>query len=289
VTREVRSFLPNLVLVAAVLGVSTSGLFIRLAESPSLVIATYRMVFVTALLILPLMLAGREDLARAKARDVAQLVASGLFLAAHFGLWTASLQFTSVASSVVLVSTHPAFVALAEASWLGRVVPGLGILGIVLTMLGSVVIAIDELSRGGANALGCVLALGGAVSMVGYLIIGRTLRAHLGLMSYTTVVYGVCAVALGAASVISGASLVPPVKDIPLFLALAVVPTICGHTLFNWTLRHLPASIVSTAFLGEPVGASLLAWAFLAEVPAPATVLGGSIILIGLFLTLRSA
>jgi len=86
VTPEVKSFLPNLVLVAAVLGVSTSGLFIRLAESPSLVIATYRMVFVTALLILPLMLTGREDLARAKARDVAQLVASGLFLAAHFGL-----------------------------------------------------------------------------------------------------------------------------------------------------------------------------------------------------------
>ena len=65
-------------------------------------------------------------------------------------------------------------------------------------------------------------------------------------------VYGVCAAALGAASVISGASLVPPTKDIPLFLALAAVPTICGHTLFNWTLRHLPASVVSTAFLGEP-------------------------------------
>ena len=82
--------------------------------------------------------------------------------------------------------------------------------------------------------------------------------------------------------------MVAPVHDLPIFLALALLPTICGHTVFNWTLRHLPASMVSTAFLGEPVGASLLAWVFLAEVPPPATVLGGAVILVGLFLTVKS-
>jgi drug/metabolite transporter (DMT)-like permease len=90
-------------------------------------------------------------------------------------------------------------------------------------------------------------------------------------------------------SVLAGASLAAPVRDIPIFLALALLPTICGHTVFNWTLRHLPASVVATAFLGEPVGASILAWLFLGELPSLATVVGGSVILTGLFLTLRNA
>jgi drug/metabolite transporter (DMT)-like permease len=289
VTQALSRYLPNLGLVVAVLGVSTSGLFIRLAESPSLVIATYRMVLVTAML-LPVLLATRRfDLAPVGGRKLARLALAGVFLAAHFGLWTTSLAYTSVASSVVLVSTHPVLVALAEAAWLGRALPASGAIGIGLTVLGGVVIGFNELALGGTSLLGCVLALGGAVSMVGYLLIGRDLRAHMDLLSYVTAVYAVCGLVLLCASLLAEGSLAAPLSDIPIFLALAILPTICGHTVFNWTLRHLPASVVATAFLGEPVGASVLAWLILGEAPGLATIVGGSVILAGLFLTMRSA
>ena len=283
-------YLPNLALVIAVLGVSTSGLLIRLAESPSLVIATYRMALVTAVLLPVLVLTRRRShiLAIGPA-ELGQLGLAGLFLAAHFGLWTVSLAYTTVASSVVLVSTHPVFVALAEAVWMGRVISRLGVLGIGLTLLGGLAIGFNELSQGGASGLGCALALGGALSMVGYLILGRNLRARMGLLSYATAVYGVCGITLLVATLLTGTSLAAPNSDILIFLALALLPTICGHTVFNWALRHLPASVVATAFLGEPVGASILAWLFLAEAPGIATALGGGLILIGLFLTMRSA
>lgn len=281
-------WLPNIALVGAVLGVSTSGLFIRLAESPPLAIAAYRMVFVTAILVLILALRGERTFARIQRPDVARLACAGLFLSAHFGLWTTSLSYTSVASAVVLVSTHPAFVAVAEVAWLGRTIPPVGALGIGLTMLGGLVIASGEITSGQTNLFGCALAVGGALSMVGYLLIGRTLRARLDSISYSTAVFGISGLTLLLAAWLSGASLLAPARDVPLFLALALFPTIGGHTMFNWALRHLPASVVSTSFLGEPIGASLLAWLFLGEIPATMTLLGGSVIIVGLFLTMRS-
>jgi drug/metabolite transporter (DMT)-like permease len=289
VTQAPPRYLPNLALVVAVLGVSSSGLFIRLAESPSLIIATYRMLFVTAMLLPILLVTGRADFVSIGRQGFVRLALAGVFLAAHFGLWTVSLEYTSVASSVVLVSTHPVFVALVEATWLGRTIHAAGTIGIALTVVGGLVIGFNELTIGGTSLIGCLLALGGAVSMVGYLLIGRDLRAHMGLLGYATSVYTVCGIVLLVASLLSGTSLAAPVGDIPIFLALAILPTICGHTVFNWTLRYLPASAVATAFLGEPVGASVLAWLFLGELPGPATVLGGIVILIGLYLTLRSA
>jgi drug/metabolite transporter (DMT)-like permease len=289
VTHAPPRYLPNLALVVAVLGVSSSGLFIRLAESPSLIIATYRMLLVTGMLLPVLLLTGRSDFASIGRRELVRLALAGIFLAAHFGLWTTSLEYTSVASSVVLVSTHPVFVALVEAVWLSRAIPTMAAVGIALTVVGGLAIGFNELLQGGTSLLGCVLALGGALSMVGYLLIGRDLRAHMDLLGYVTSVYGVCGAVLLITSVVAGTSLAVPVRDIPIFLALALLPTICGHTVFNWTLRHLPASVVATAFLGEPIGASVLAWLFLGEVPSISTVAGGSVILVGLFLTLRSA
>jgi drug/metabolite transporter (DMT)-like permease len=155
-------------------------------------------------------------------------------------------------------------------------------------MLGGLVIASGEITSGQTNLFGCALAVGGALSMVGYLLIGRTLRARLDSISYSTAVFGISGLTLLLAAWLSGASLLAPARDVPLFLALALFPTIGGHTMFNWALRHLPASVVSTSFLGEPIGASLLAWLFLGEIPATMTLLGGSVIIVGLFLTMRS-
>lgn len=281
---------PYLGLVAATLAISCSAILIRFAQSPPLVIASYRMLFAVALLA-PVLLATRWSRpARLDRADVGALVASGLCLAAHFGLWTASLGFTSVASSVVFVSTHPLFVAAAEVLILHRGVPRIGWVGIWLTVLGGLIIGYGDLQLAGPALTGDLLAIAGAIALVGYLLIGRRLRQRLDFLSYSTSVYVVCALGLALASIAFGGNLTEVYSnDWRLFLALAAVSTVGGHTVFNWTLRHLPASVVATSFVGEPVGASTLAWLALGEAPSAFALSGGLVILLGIYLTARYA
>lgn len=277
-------------LAFAILAVSCSAILIRWATAPPLVVAADRMLAAITLL-MPLWLwRGRKDLHRLGRRELLAAAASGLFLALHFGAWTVSLFHTSVASSVVFVSTHPVFVALAE-WWLFRQRPSaLGWLGIVLTVLGSLVIGWGDLQLGPDSLLGDGLALLGAMAMVGYLLIGRWLRRGLGALSYSLLVYTPCWLALSLASLATGA---PPwqfsARDLAVFVGLAALSTLGGHTVFNWALRHVPAAVVAVAFVGEPLVAALLAWPLLGEQPPRATVVGGAVILVGIYLASRGS
>lgn len=277
-------------LPVAIVAISFSAIFIRLAESPPLVIAANRML-VAILLLWPAALVGfRTEIARLGRRDLLLAVGSGLFLAAHFALWTVSLDYTSVASSVVFVSTHPILVALLGAAWLGEPAGLRRWLGILLTIIGSVVIGWNDLRVGGGALLGDLLATGGAAALTGYLLIGRRLRARLSFLTYSVVVYTGCWVALAGAAVLAGTSpFAFPLGDLWWFVALALVSTLGGHTVLNWALRHLPAAAVAVTFVGEPVGASALAWLLLGEAVAPLTAIGGALILLGIYLAARES
>lgn len=276
-------------LATAVIAVSFSAIFITLADAPALAIAAHRMLFAVLLLAPPTLLTRWSELRAMSRSDLAALVASGCFLAAHFGLWTLSLDYTSVASSVIFVSTHPIFVALAEALLLGQRIGGLARLGIVLTVAGSLVIGIEDLRLDPEALFGDALALGGALTFVGYLLIGRRLRQRLSLLSYSLSVYSFCWFVLALTTMAVGVPLGPlSMRDLSLFFALAAVSTIGGHTVFNWTLRHLPASVVAAALVGEAVGAAALAWLILGQIPAGLTVIGGGIILLGIYLAARN-
>ena len=277
-------------LAFAVVSVSFSAIFIRLAESPSLTIATNRMLASLLLLALPTALLGGREIAALGRRDVAALVLSGLFLALHFGLWTISLAYTSVASSVVFVTTHPVLVALLEWLWLRQPPSGRTWLGIGLTLVGSVVIGAHDLRLGGGALWGDLLALAGAAAIVGYLLIGRRLRQRLGFLSYSTPVYAACWLALLAWTTAVGEDVRAfPLMDAVWFVALALFATIGGHTVFNWARRHVPASVVAVTLVGEPVVAAILAWLILGEALAPLTGLGGALILAGIYLTVQGA
>jgi drug/metabolite transporter (DMT)-like permease len=180
------------------------------------------------------------------------------------------------------------FVALAEWAWLGQRPSRTAWLGILLTMLGSVVIGWSDLELGGAALYGDLLAIGGAVALVGYLIIGRGLRQNLGFLPYSLLVFTPCWLGLLLAGILSGAS---PLQfgpgDPALFLALALVSTLGGHAVFNWALRHVSASVVAVTFVAEPVVSALLAWLILQQQPSLATVVGGGIILAGIFLVAK--
>jgi len=296
---------PLFALFVGILIVSTSSIFIRYAqkEAASIVIAAWRL-SLASLILLPVVLAGyRKELMGLRRGQVLLALLAGGFLALHFATWITSLEYTSVASSVVLVSTSPLWVALLSPLVLRERPSRLVILGMVVALIGGTLVgfseacsvtprglicpAASELFQGGAS-LGNLLALAGAITAAGYLLVGRWLRPTISLMVYIFTVYGVAAVILLILAVFSGKPLAgfPPVTYLYL-LILAAGPQLLGHTSFNYGLRYLSASFVSIALLGEPIGSTILALIVLGEIPGPLEVIGGVIILVGIYLASR--
>ncbi|MBN1259650.1 MAG: DMT family transporter [Anaerolineae bacterium] len=279
-----RPWPPQLVLVLGVLAVSTSSTLIRLAQvgTTSLAVAAWRLMLASLALAPFALTVGWAELRSLNRREWGLALASGVLLAIHFGAWIQSLAMTSVAASVVLVNTSPLFVAVIAYVLLREALSRRIAAGIVLAIAGSIVIGVGD--AGGAHQLaGDLLALLGAVSVAGYLLIGRALRARLSLLGYIFPVYGAAAVLLLVAALVTGAPLAgfPPATWLWLAL-LALVPQIIGHSSLNWALRHLPVIYVSLSTLAEPIGSTLLAWQLLGETPAAASVAGGALILAGL-------
>lgn len=276
-----------LTLAMAVLCISFAAPFIRLAEAPSLAIAFLRLAFST-LFLAPLALTReRKTTAAFYSKEWHLLLLSGFFLALHFASWISSLAYTSISSSVVIVATQPIFAALLGFFFLKEKMPWLSVLGLVFAILGSAVIGYGDLSGGAKPLLGDLLSLLGAVFVACYLLIGRTLRKSLPVLVYIFPVYLFAALFLGLFCLLTRTPLGPfPAKSYLWIILLALIPQTLGHSLYNWALRHVKAYVVGVAVLGEPIGASILAVILFKEIPGPASFLGASLILVGVFLAL---
>ena len=275
---------PNLVMLVSVSAVSTASILIRLTAAPPMAIATWRLVLSTLMLLPFFAWSGGFDKVRAMGgRDLLALAGVGVALAVHFASWITSLSYTSVASSVIFVHVDPIFVALVSHFLLGERVSRRVALGIGVAFVGAAVIAFGDLGVGEENLVGDALSIIGAVALGVYLMAGRRLRQRLDLTTYVTPVYAVSAAVLALGSVAVGAPLVGYDTGVMLmFAAIALVPMIFGHTLYNWVLRWVSAPVVSISLLGEPVGASILAFIVLGESPGPLTLVGGAVTLVGI-------
>lgn len=277
----------HLILLTAVGMVSFSSIFIRLSQAPPEILAAYR-VALSFLILTPWVYRrrtlNRESLGGMSREDLLRSGAAGFFLALHFLLWIASLSYTTVASSVLLVTLHPLMV-LPLAHLSGERIGKAQVAGAALALIGMVI------TTGGfqtGSARGDLLALAGAVMMGLYLLTGRQVRSRVSNLLYIWTVYGVAAVFLIVWILVLGRPLFAyPAVEFALFLGLAVIPTIGGHGLFNWALASMGAARVSVSILGEPVGASILAWLILAEAPTASEMVGGGAILLGLVLALN--
>jgi drug/metabolite transporter (DMT)-like permease len=292
-----RPTLPYVVLAAGVAIVSTASILIRLAQAEgmgSLGIAAMRL-GLAALILLPVAWSGlRAELPRLSAVDLRFTLLSGACLALHFWSWITSLAYTSVASSTVLVTTNPIWVGLASLLLLRERPSAAAVAGIVLSLAGTALIfAGDDRAVNGegasAPALGNSLALLGAVSASAYLLIGRGLRARIGLLTYVWLAYASAAGFLWIAVLASDTAVLgfrPLVYG--LLLALAAGPQVLGHTAFNWSLRHMSATFVALSILGEPIGSTVLAYFMFGERLAPAQLAGFVSILAGIFVAARA-
>ncbi len=269
-----------------VVAVSAAAIFIRLADAPALAIAFWRNTLGVAAL-LPFALLGRDALPRGRTLWLG--IASGVALGAHFGFWISSLDHTSVAASVVLVSTQPVFVAILAYLLFGEKTSLASFAGIFVAIAGTAVIAADD-SVGSAALLGNLLALVGAATVAVYVLIGRSMRTTggVGVVAYSIVVYASASLTLAPAALFAGQPLWGYSGETWAWLvAITLGPQILGHTVFNWALRYVDASIISGTILAEPVVAAFLAWLILSEKPGHATIFGGVVVLAGLYLLLR--
>lgn len=279
--RSSRGSWPYLALLGAVLAMSSAAILIRVSLAPPVVLAFYRLAL-TALVLLPLLWRRRQELAALRPGDRWLTVLAGLLLAIHFQTWITSLTLTSVATATVLVTTHPFFVLLASALLYRERVSTPAVLGVSVAVAGTLLVALAAPGER-HTLLGDSLALVGALTMAGYLLIGRGVRQRVGLVPYVTAVYAVAACTLLLYGLMQQVPFWPyPAREWALFAALALAPTIGGHTVLQWALRYLPAGHVSLSILGEPVGAALLAWVLLGEAPPPLRLAGAGVILVGI-------
>ena len=278
---------PYAAIALAVVSVSFSAIFISWSTSPFITIALYRL-GLASLILVPFVLANRASLLALTRKEMLGMMGVGAILATHFTLWIGSLKLegvsVSVASSVILVTSHPLLVGLLSHfvlkerlnAWIGL---GFG---------GVVVIAFADSTARGASLVGDLLAFLGGVAAGFYFLAGRRLRQRIPLGAYAFVVYVTATGVLLLYALILRESLVPVgnvPRELALFLAMAVIPQIGGHTLYNWSLRWVPAPIVSLSLVGEPIGSSLLAWVLLNQVPGIAVGIGGALALAGIYLT----
>jgi drug/metabolite transporter (DMT)-like permease len=276
------------VLFMGVVAVSFGAIFIRLAEAPSFVIATYRLL-IASLIVAPVGLFRRHAELRALSRgDLSWAVVSGVLLTLHFLFWIASLEHTTVASSVFFVSTSPIFVGVAS-HFLTRDKLSLAMsTGIALALLGGMVIGLNDLALGREALRGDLLAIAGAVMVGGYFMAGRRLRPKMSLLAYVTLVYSIAAlVALMLTALARHRLAGYSAQTWAMFFLLAAGPQIIGHSSLNWALRLLPAVAIGIVTLGEPVGSTVLAYFLLSEPPSPLKVVGGGLILAGIYLSLQ--
>ena len=270
-------------LVLAVACVSSAAVLIRFAQAPPLAVSFYRVALASALLLPAAAGAARRSWPALPRRLILALVAAGVALGVHFGTWIASLSYTTVAASVLLVNTAPVFTVLLSRVLLKEPAPPPVLAAIALALGGASLIALGDWGGGAHSLTGAGLAVAGAISLAIYHIVGRRLRAALPLRAYVLAVWATAAVVLGLTAAAAGVPLLGyEGRAWAAFVALAIVPTIGGHGLVNYSLRLFPAPTVGLFLLGEPIGASLLALALFGEIPGPWTLAGGAVILAAL-------
>jgi drug/metabolite transporter (DMT)-like permease len=276
---------PWLAVSLAVLFVSFGAVLVRLAAAPPLAVSFFRVALASLALAPFAARDARRSWPKLTPRQQLLLVGSGVALALHFATWIASLSFTSIASSVLLVNTAPLFAIAFSRAFLHERPPAVVLVATPVALAGAGLIAFGDWTGSPGSLKGNLLAVAGALTVAAYQVIGRGLRTALPLNAYVLGVWSMAAASLALLALAFRVPLAPfPARTWLLFVALALVPTIGGHGLVNMSLRSLSAPTVGLFLLGEPLGASLLAFLIFGEAPGPWTLAGGAVVLAALAL-----
>lgn len=274
-----------IVLLLGVAALSTSAIFVKLADAPSSVTAFYRLFF-TALILLPFLFCNRknrEELCALGAKQISYVILSGILLAIHYVMWFESLRYTSVSSSTVLVSLQPLFSILWGLLFLQERIKLGAFAGCLIAILGCVVIGWGDFQVSKTALFGDALALVAAGVISLYFLIGQVVRKHTGVIPYSVLSYLSSSAFLLIYTLLGGYKLWGyPVTTWGAFCGLSLISTIGGQFVFNLLLKKVSATAVTMSILGEPVGTCILAYFILKETIVARQFAGIVMILLGL-------
>ena len=277
----------KLIVLLAVVISSPASIFSRMILGPTMVTSMYRMA-ITSLVLLPVVLwKYRDELRSVKPRNIIMCLLSGACLGMHFTTYFTGIRYTSIASSTALVDTEVLFVALVLLFVFREKIPKVGLIGIALAFVGSLIIAAGD-NRGGSNIVyGDLMALAAAIFSVGYTLIGRGQRKSISTILYTFFVYASACITLLVLILITGQPLSGySASDFGFIVAMVVCCTLLGHSVFSWGLKYVSAAYISTAKMGEPVFATIMGVILFSEIPRVNQLIGGIIVLGGIVLYL---
>jgi drug/metabolite transporter (DMT)-like permease len=266
-----------------ILGISFSSILIRWSDAPVLAVLTYRTAF-ACLILLPLVLRSPDRMMK-NAVGVPTLIMllAGFLFGVHLLAFMLAVDLTSITAATVLVNCHPLVVAVVGMIWLKERSKFIEF-GIVLGMVGILIISLGDV--GGHQLSGDLLALTGGVLTAMYLLLGRFMRKSVNVITYALFLHLAAFITILVWTLASNVPLWPyPVEEIVIALALAIIPSILGHTVLTWLLGFMHAAFVSLVMLGEPVVASILAFILLSEIPSAWAMVGGAMVLLGILMT----
>ena len=281
------SQLPYLALLIGMFAISTSAILIRHSNSEPLVIGSYRQAFAT-LIFLPFILKDRGEEIRSQSYfTLLEMILTGILLGAHFSFFITSVKETSVAASVLLATCHVVYVAVLGRIFFGEILSKKAIIGTSIALAGILILFGGDLLDNPGNFMGNLFAFISGILAGLYYLSGRKLRRSITLPTYAFVVYLFSFLTMFIVVLIQNLSYSNlPITEIQLFLLMALIPTLLGHTMQNWALAYLPAYVVSISLLAEPIGSGLLAWLFFQEIPSFGVILGGLIVIVGLYVVI---
>ncbi|MDX8046317.1 DMT family transporter [Gracilibacillus sp. S3-1-1] len=285
-----KTFFPYMAIIIGVISISTAAVLVKMASDvPSAVTANYRLLFAAVLLLPYILLRRRDELKRLAIREWVLTVLAGISLAIHYIVWFESFQYTSVASSTVIVTLQPIFAFVGTYLFFNERFSAGTVISMLIAIFGSVIIAWGDFQIAGEALYGDFLALIGAVFITIYFLLGQGVRAKISVMSYTFIAYSIGAITIVIYNVATSYPLTGySSNEWMIFLSLAIIPTILGLNLLNWALKWFSTSVISMGILFEPIGASILAFFIIGETITWAQWLGGTIVIFGLLLFITS-
>ncbi|MGG1572775.1 DMT family transporter [Fictibacillus sp. NRS-1165] len=275
-------------LIVGVIAVSFSSIFVKLSDAPVSVQGMYRLLF-TVLFMLPFSAKHVMEAKRITSRQCLLLFLSGLFLALHFLLWMGSLKLTTVASSTIILALQPVFVLIGAFFLFNEKTSPALLAGMGVAICGAVFIGWGDIGISPENLLGDVLSLLGTLAVAVHMLIGQHLLRRIPSFFYSLSVFVSVIAVFACYNLAAGIPMVGYAKqDWTIFFLLAIIPTVFGHVLFNWLMKYLSATTIYVNILGEPVGASILAYFMLNEHITIFQAAGGFLVCTGLYVFLKT-
>jgi drug/metabolite transporter (DMT)-like permease len=270
------------------IAISFAPIFVRYSDAPAAVQGMYRMLF-TVIIMLPFGTRQLRTMRSISRKDWILLSLAGFFLALHFLLWMESLNYTSIASSTIILALEPVFVMIGAYFVFKDRIGKSALLGLTIALIGAFLVGSGDISLSGTAFKGDMLSLLGTVAVAVNMLIAKRILTRVSSYSYSLIVFAIAFVCFAVYNLAVGYEFGGyPAREWSIFLALAIVPTVFGHMIFNWLLQYVKPTTISISVFAEPVGASLLGMLLFQEMVTSFQLAGGAFIIVGLLLYMRT-